>query len=76
VGDDETNVGGRWIDVVNILDLYEEEWMHIDKSCLAFKHWTHIHIKHHRQLSNECHWKEEQIKNKIEKMKVNIDIVH
>jgi hypothetical protein len=36
---------------------------------LSFKHWTHIRIKQHHQLLNECHQKEEQIKNKIEKMK-------
>jgi hypothetical protein len=39
------------------------------KSSLSFKHWTHIRTKHHRQLPNECHWKEEQIKNKIKKTK-------
>jgi hypothetical protein len=29
--DDETNVGGRWSDIalVNIIDLYEEEWRHL-----------------------------------------------
>ncbi len=34
--DDETNVEGRWSDIalVNIFDLYEEEWRHFDKSCL------------------------------------------
>ncbi len=55
--DDETNVGGRWSDVAlaNIFDLYEEEWRSLDKSCLSFKHWKHIRIKHHCQLSNECH---------------------
>jgi hypothetical protein len=36
---------------------------------LSFKNWTHIRTKHHCQLLNECHRKEEQIKNKIEKMK-------
>ncbi len=68
--DDETNVGGRWsaFAFANILDLYEEEWRHLDKSCLSFKHWTHIRTKYHHQLPNECHRKEEQIKNKIEKM--------
>ncbi len=40
----------------------------IFKSCLSFKHWTHIHTEHHRQLPNECHKKEGQIKNKIKKM--------
>ncbi len=38
------------------------------KSCSSFKHWTHMCIEHHRQLPNECHWKEKQIKNKIKKM--------
>jgi len=69
--DDEANIRGRWSDIafVNILDLYEEEWRHFDKSCLSFKHWTHIRTKHHCQLLDECHQKEEQIKKKIEKMK-------
>jgi hypothetical protein len=69
--DDETNIGGRWSDIafVDILDLYEKEWRRLDKSCLSFKHWTHIHTKHHRHLLNECHWKEKQSKNKIKKMK-------
>jgi hypothetical protein len=69
--DDDTNVEGRWSDIAlaNIFDLYEEEWRRLDKSCLSFKHWTHIRIKHHRQLPNECHGTKEQIKNKIEKMK-------
>lgn len=69
--DDETNVGKRWngIAFVNILDLYEKKWKHFDKSCLLFKHWTHIRTKNHDQLSNECHRKEEQINKKIEKMK-------
>ncbi len=67
--DDETNVRRRWNDIAlaNIFDLFEEH-MHLDKSCLSFKHWIHIHIEHHRQLMNECHRKEEQIKDKIKKM--------
>ncbi len=69
--DDETNVGGRWSDIAlaNIFDLYEEEWRYLDKSCLSFKHWTHICIEHHCQLPNECQQTKEQINNKIEKMK-------
>jgi len=68
---DETNIRERWSDIAlaNILDLYEKKWRCFDKFCLSFKHWTHIRTKHHRQLLNECHWKEEQIKNNIEKMK-------
>ncbi len=38
----------------------------IFKSCLSFKHWTHIHIEYHSQLPNECH-KKGKIKNKIKK---------
>jgi hypothetical protein len=49
---DKTSLGGRWIDVVfpNVLDLHEKEWRQLDKSCLSFKHWTHICTKHHHQL--------------------------
>jgi hypothetical protein len=68
--DDETNVGGRWnvIAFANILDLCEEEWRHLDKSCLSFKHWTQIRTEYRHQLPNECHQKEKQIKIKIEKI--------
>jgi hypothetical protein len=50
ITNDETNVGSlKWSDVVfaYIFDLYEKEWRHFDKSCLSFKHWTHIWTKHH-----------------------------
>jgi hypothetical protein len=47
--DDETNVEKRWNDiiVVYIFNLYEKEWKCLDKSCLLFKHQTHICTEHH-----------------------------
>ncbi len=67
VTNDETIVEGRWNDValVNILDLYEKKWRHIDKFYLSFKHWTHIHIEYHPQLLDECCCDKEQIEKKI-----------
>jgi len=52
--------------ILLLTSLIYMKWRCFDKSCLSFKHWTHIHTKHHRQLLNECCHKEEQIKNKIE----------
>jgi hypothetical protein len=69
--DDEATVGGRWSDdaINNILDLYQEEWIHIDKGNLKPKHWTHIRTEHHRQMPLVVRRKEEHIKGKIEKLK-------
>jgi hypothetical protein len=69
--DDEATVGGRWSDdaINNILDLYQEEWIRIDKGNLKPKHWTHIHTEHHRQMPLAVRRKEEHIKGKIEKLK-------
>ncbi len=65
------NVEGRWNDIalVSILNIYEEEWRRLNKSCLSFKHQTHIHNEHHCQLLNKCHYKKKHIKDKIENMK-------
>jgi hypothetical protein len=62
IGDDETNVPRKWSDVifVNIFNLYEKKWKCLDKSCLSFKHWTHICIEHHCHLLDECCHKQEQ----------------
>ena len=70
--DDEATVGGRWSDdaINNILDLYQEEWIRIDKGNLKPKHWTHIRTEHHRQMSLVVRRKEEHIKGKIEKLKI------
>jgi hypothetical protein len=69
--DDEAIVGGRWNDdaINNILDLYQEEWIRIDKGNLKPKHWTHIRTEHHRQMPLVVRRKEEHIKGKIEKLK-------
>jgi hypothetical protein len=69
--DNETNLeGGEMVLLLlTSFDLYEKKWKCFGKSCLLFKHWTHICTKNHDQLLNECHHKEEQINNKIKKMK-------
>lgn len=70
--DDEPTVGGRWSDdaISNILDVYQEEWLRIDKGNLKPKHWTFIRTEHHRQMPLAVRRKEEHIKGKIEKLKV------
>jgi hypothetical protein len=70
--DDEATVGGRWSDDVinNILDLYQKEWIRIDKGNLKPKHWTHIRTEHHIQMPLVVRRKEEHIKGKIEKLMV------
>ena len=69
--DDEAIIGGQWSDdaINNILDLYQEEWIHIDKGNLKPKHWTYIRTEHHRQMPLVVRHKEEHIKEKIEKLK-------
>ena len=69
---DEATVGGRWSDdaINNILDLYQEEWICIDKGNLKPKHWTYICTEHHRQIPLVERRKEEHIEGKIEKLKV------
>ena len=69
--DDKATVGGRWSDdaINNILDLYQEEWIRIDKVNLKRKHWIHIRNEHHRQMSLNLRRKEEHIKGKFEKLK-------
>ncbi len=57
---------GNGMILLLLTSLIYMEWRCLDKSCLSFKHWTHIRTKHHLQLPNECCHKEEQIKNKIE----------
>jgi hypothetical protein len=43
--DDETNVGGRWSDIVlaNILDLHEEEWRRLQILFIIQTLDTHVH---------------------------------
>ena len=69
--DDEATVGGRWSDdaINNILDLYQDKWIRIDKGNLKPKHWTHIRTEHHRQMPLAVRCKEEHMKGKIEKLK-------
>ena len=69
--DDEATVSGRWSDdaINNILDLYQEDWICIDKGNLKSKHWTHIRTEHHRQMPLAVRREEEHIKGKIEKLK-------
>ena len=69
--DDEATVGGRWSDdaINNILELYQEEWIRIDKGNLKLKHWTHICTENHRQMPLVVRRKEEYIKRKIEKLR-------
>ena len=54
--DDEATVGGQCSDDVinNILDLYQDEWIRIDKGYLKPKHWTHIRTEHHREYTTSC----------------------
>lgn len=69
--DEEASVGGRWSDeaISNILDLYEEEWLRIDKGNLKLKHWTYIRTEHHRQMPLAVRRSEDSIKSKVEKFK-------
>ena len=71
--DDKATVGGRWSDdaINNILDLYQEKWIRIDKVNLKPKHWIHIRNEHYRQMSLVVRRKKEHIKGKFEKLSLN-----
>lgn len=64
-------VGGKQSDaiIVNIIDLYEEEWRRCNQGSLTKKHKTHIRKEHKRQIPHELKRLEAHIKDKIEKLK-------
>lgn len=55
--DEEALVGVRWTyeAISNILNLYEEILLQIDKDNLKPKHWTYLCTEHHRHMPLDIH---------------------